>query len=229
MGCGLRTFFGGEFHLALRVAKPQAGQGVDDHPMTLDAAQTVIPAIRRIAEDISQEALPVRALQLGFDFLREVRLALLEADVNFRVVKEFVARVKERAVGVEVLESVNAGQMVIRIVHEELTAILGAGDRTFRLAGSPAVVMLVGLQGSGKTTSAAKLAKHLVKKEGLRKPSLVAADLRRPAAIDQLEKRQIVQKRYVNWQELYPWFTATALGIWLLGMARTRIWNLRVT
>ena len=116
--------------------------------------------------------------------MREVRLALLEADVNFRVVKEFVARVKERAVGVEVLESVNAGQMVIRIVHEELTAILGAGDRTFRLAGSPAVVMLVGLQGSGKTTSAAKLARQVVRMG--RQPMLVAADPYRPAAVDQL-------------------------------------------
>ena len=85
--------------------------------------------------------------------LREVRLALLEADVNFRVVKDFMARVRERAVGADVLESLNAGQQVIKIVHEELTAILGGGDRTFHLTGSPTVVMLVGLQGSGKTTS----------------------------------------------------------------------------
>ncbi len=116
--------------------------------------------------------------------MREVRLALLEADVNFRVVKEFVARVKERAVGVEVIENVNAGQMVVKIVHEELTAILGAGDRTFRLTGSPAVIMLVGLQGSGKTTSAAKLARQIVRMG--RQPLLVAADPYRPAAVDQL-------------------------------------------
>ncbi len=116
--------------------------------------------------------------------LREVRLALLEADVNFRVVKEFMARVRARAVGVEVLESLNAGQQVIKIVHEELTAILGGGDRTFRLAGAPAVVLLVGLQGSGKTTSAAKLARH-VAKQG-RRPLLVAADPYRPAAVEQL-------------------------------------------
>ena len=117
--------------------------------------------------------------------MREVRLALLEADVNFRVVKDFVARVRERAVGQDVLDSLNAGQMVIKIVHEELTAILGAGDRTFRLSGSPAVVMLVGLQGSGKTTTAAKLARQLVRQG--RRPLLVAADPYRPAAADQLQ------------------------------------------
>src|SRR5574340_2631 len=88
--------------------------------------------------------------------MREVRLALLEADVNFRVVKEFVARVRERAVGAEILDSLTAGQQVVKIVHEELTALLSAGDRTFRLAGSPSIVAVVGLQGSGKTTSAAK-------------------------------------------------------------------------
>jgi signal recognition particle subunit SRP54 len=116
--------------------------------------------------------------------MREVRLALLEADVNYKVVKDFVARVRERAVGAEILESLNAGQQVIKIVHEELTALLSAGDRTFRLTGSPAVVLLVGLQGSGKTTSAAKLARALVKQG--RRPSLVAADPYRPAAVDQL-------------------------------------------
>ena len=116
--------------------------------------------------------------------MRDVRLALLEADVNFRVVKDFVARVRERAIGAEVLESINAGQQVIKIVHEELTAILGAGDRTFRLSGAPAVVLLVGLQGSGKTTSAAKLAVHLVKQG--RRPLLVAGDPYRPAASEQL-------------------------------------------
>ena len=117
--------------------------------------------------------------------LREVRLALLEADVNFRVVKDFVARVRERAIGSEVLESLNAGQQVIKIVHEELTGILGAGDRTFHLSGSPAVVMLIGLQGSGKTTSAAKLARYITKQG--RRPLLVAADPYRPAAADQLQ------------------------------------------
>ncbi len=117
--------------------------------------------------------------------MREVRLALLEADVNFKVVKEFTARVRERAVGAEVLESLNAGQQVVKIVNEELTALLSAGDRTFHLAGNPAVIALVGLQGSGKTTSAAKLARHVVKLG--RRPLLVAADPYRPAAVDQLK------------------------------------------
>ncbi len=117
--------------------------------------------------------------------MREVRLALLEADVNFKVVKDFVARVRERALGAEILESLTAGQQVVKIVQEELTALLSAGDRTFRLVGNPAVIALVGLQGSGKTTSAAKLAKHIVKLG--RQPLLVAADPYRPAAADQLE------------------------------------------
>ena len=117
--------------------------------------------------------------------MREVRLALLEADVNFKVVKDFVARVRERAAGAEILESLTAGQQVVKIVNEELVGLLSAGDRTFRLTGSPAVVLLVGLQGSGKTTTAAKLARHL-QRQG-RRPLLVAADPYRPAAADQLQ------------------------------------------
>ena len=117
--------------------------------------------------------------------MREVRLALLEADVNFKVVKDFVARVRERATGAEILESLTAGQQVVKIVNEELVALLSAGDRSFRLTGNPAVIVLVGLQGSGKTTTAAKLARHL-HKQG-RRPLLVAADPYRPAAADQLE------------------------------------------
>jgi signal recognition particle subunit SRP54 len=117
--------------------------------------------------------------------MREVRLALLEADVNFKVVKDFVARVRERATGAEILESLTAGQQVVKIVNEELVALLSAGDRTFHLTGNPAVILLVGLQGSGKTTTAAKLARHL-HKQG-RRPLLVAADPYRPAAADQLE------------------------------------------
>jgi len=117
--------------------------------------------------------------------LREVRLALLEADVNFRVVRDFVGRVRERAVGAEILHSLTAGQQVVKIVHEELTALLSAGERSFHLAGSPAVVVLAGLQGSGKTTTAAKLARQVVKLG--RRPLLVAADPYRPAAADQLE------------------------------------------
>ena len=117
--------------------------------------------------------------------MREVRLALLEADVNFKVVKDFVARVRERAIGHEVLDSLSAGQQIVKIVNDELVTLLSAGDRTFHLAGNPAVVAMVGLQGSGKTTSSAKLARHVVKLG--RRPLLVAADPYRPAAADQLE------------------------------------------
>jgi signal recognition particle subunit SRP54 len=117
--------------------------------------------------------------------VREIRLSLLEADVNFKVVKDFVGRVRERAVGAEILDSLTAGQQVVKIVHDELVDLLSAGDRTFHLSGNPAVVALVGLQGSGKTTSAAKLARHIVKLG--RSPLLVAADPYRPAAADQLE------------------------------------------
>jgi len=117
--------------------------------------------------------------------LREVRLALLEADVNFRVVKEFVARVRERAIGADVMKSLTPAQMVIKIVNEELINTLGAA-RPLNLSGAPPhVIMLAGLQGSGKTTTAAKLALRL-RKSGQR-PLLVAADTRRPAAITQLE------------------------------------------
>ena len=116
---------------------------------------------------------------------REIRLALLEADVNFKVVKDVVGRIREKAVGAEILTSLSAGQQIVKIVHDELVDLLSAGDRTFRLQGNPAVISLVGLQGSGKTTTAAKLAKHIVKLG--RRPLLVAADPYRPAAADQLQ------------------------------------------
>jgi signal recognition particle subunit SRP54 len=116
---------------------------------------------------------------------REIRLALLEADVNFKVVKEVVARIRERAIGAEVLASLTAGQQVVKIVHDELVELLSAGDRTLRLQGNPAVILMVGLQGSGKTTTSAKLARHIVKLG--RRPLLVAADPYRPAAADQLQ------------------------------------------
>jgi signal recognition particle subunit SRP54 len=115
--------------------------------------------------------------------LRQVRIALLEADVNFRVVKEFLGRVRARAVGADVLESLTPAQVVIKIVNEELIATLGEPAK-IDLSASPAVVMLVGLQGSGKTTTAAKLA--LSFKKTSHRPLLVAADVRRPAAIEQL-------------------------------------------
>lgn len=118
--------------------------------------------------------------------MREVRMALLEADVNFKVVKEFVGKVKERAIGQEVLETLNPGQMVIKIVHEELIAIMGGEYADLQMADRPpTIIMLCGLQGAGKTTHSAKLALKL-KKEG-KKPLLVAADIYRPAAVKQLE------------------------------------------
>jgi signal recognition particle subunit SRP54 len=117
--------------------------------------------------------------------MREVRLALLEADVNFKVVKDFVGRVREKAIGQDILASLTAGQAVVKIVHDELVELLGRGDRVFHLSGNPAVVAMVGLQGSGKTTTTAKLARHVIKAG--RRPLLVAADPYRPAAADQLE------------------------------------------
>ncbi len=118
--------------------------------------------------------------------MREIRMALLEADVNFKVVKSFVASVRERAIGAEVTSSLTPGQAVVRIVLEELTTLLGAGEARLTFTGRiPGIVMLVGLQGSGKTTAAAKLA-NLLRKQGKR-PLLVACDVYRPAAIDQLE------------------------------------------
>jgi len=117
--------------------------------------------------------------------MREVRLALLEADVNFKVVKGFVGRVRERAVGQEVMRSLTPGQQVVKIVHDELVQTLGEPGRLNLGAQSPAVIMLVGLQGAGKTTMAGKLALYL-RKQG-RRPLLVAADVYRPAAINQLE------------------------------------------
>jgi signal recognition particle subunit SRP54 len=118
--------------------------------------------------------------------MREIRLALLEADVNFQVVKDFVAQVRERATGQDVLKSLTPGQQVVKIVHEELTELMGSGDSRLAFGRPPTVILLAGLQGSGKTTTAAKLA-LLLRKEG-KKPALVAADLQRPAAIDQLEQ-----------------------------------------
>ena len=119
--------------------------------------------------------------------MREIRLALLEADVNLGVVKEFVAAVRERSLGAEVQRSITPGQQVVKIVHEELTRVMGTGDSKLALAGRPpTVILLAGLQGSGKTTAAAKLA-LLLRKEG-RSPALVAADLQRPAAVEQLEQ-----------------------------------------
>ena len=118
--------------------------------------------------------------------MREVRLALLEADVNFKVVKDFINKVQERAVGREILESLTPGQQVVKVVHEELVGLLGGVQSKLHLSSNPpTVIMMVGLQGSGKTTTAGKLAKYF-KKDG-RKVLLVPADTRRPAAIEQLK------------------------------------------
>ena len=118
--------------------------------------------------------------------MKEIKMALLEADVNFKVVKKFVASVTERAVGTDVLESLTPAQMIIKIVNEELTSLMGGGDSKLAIASAPpTVIMLVGLQGAGKTTNGAKLA-GLMKKQGKR-PLLAACDIYRPAAIRQLE------------------------------------------
>jgi signal recognition particle subunit SRP54 len=124
--------------------------------------------------------------------MREIRLALLEADVNLKVVRDFVSSVRERALGADVAKSLTPGQQVVKIVHEQLTELMGSGSSKLAFGGRPpTVVLLAGLQGSGKTTTSAKLA-LLLRKEG-KQPALVAADLQRPAAIEQLEQlgRQI--------------------------------------
>ncbi|MGG0411486.1 signal recognition particle protein [Peribacillus simplex] len=121
------------------------------------------------------------------EMMREVRLALLEADVNFKVVKDFVKRVSERSVGQEVLKSLTPGQQVIKVVKEELTELMGGEQSKIAVASKPpTVIMMVGLQGAGKTTTTGKLA-NLLRKKYNRKPLLVAADIYRPAAIKQLE------------------------------------------
>ena len=120
------------------------------------------------------------------EVLREVRIALLEADVNFKVVKDFVKNVNEKALGRDVLESLTPGQHIIKLVNDELANLMGGSVSKFDMSGRPPlVIMMVGIQGSGKTTSSGKLANHL-KKQG-RRPLLVACDVYRPAAVKQLE------------------------------------------
>src|SRR5437667_1738706 len=120
------------------------------------------------------------------DALREVRLALLEADVNFKVARDFIERVKVKSLGQEVVQSIQPGQQVIKIIHDELVDLLGSANAGLQLSGNPSCVLMVGLHGSGKTTSSGKLGR-LLHKQG-RTPLLVAADVYRPAAMDQLEK-----------------------------------------
>ncbi len=121
------------------------------------------------------------------DMMKEIRLALLEADVNYKVVKEFVNNVKEKALGEEVRTSIRPGDLFVKIVKDELTELLGGDAAPLNTTGNPAILMLVGLQGSGKTTTIGKLANYLRKKKG-KKPLMVACDVYRPAAIDQLKQ-----------------------------------------
>ena len=119
------------------------------------------------------------------DSLREVRMALLEADVNFKVARDFIERVKTKAIGAEVVQSIQPGQQIVKIIHDELVDLLGSQNAGLNLSGNPSCILMIGLHGSGKTTSSGKLAR-LLQKQG-RQPLLVAADVYRPAAMDQLE------------------------------------------
>jgi signal recognition particle subunit SRP54 len=119
------------------------------------------------------------------DALREVRMALLEADVNFKVARDFIERVKTKSLGAEVIQSIQPGQQIVKIISDELVELLGSQNAALNFSGSPSCIMMVGLHGSGKTTSSGKLAR-LLKKEG-RAPLLIAADVYRPAAMDQLD------------------------------------------
>jgi len=150
--------------------------------------------------------------------LRQIRLALLEADVHFRVVKPFIDRVRERASGSDVMESLTPAQQVVKVVRDELASLLGEEGTELRLDGRPAVVMLCGLQGSGKTTTAGKLAKRL-KKAG-KHPLLVAGDLQRAAAVEQL--KQVGKGVEVPVLEPEPGETVAALGARALSVARQR-------
>jgi signal recognition particle subunit SRP54 len=150
--------------------------------------------------------------------LRQIRMALLEADVHFRVVKPFIDRVRERALGQEVLESLTPAQQVVKIVRDELASLLGEEGSELRLDGRPAVILLCGLQGSGKTTTAGKLAKRL-KKRG-RHPLLVAGDLQRAAAVEQL--KQVGQGVEVPVLEPEPGEKVIDLGTRALAVARQR-------
>jgi len=149
--------------------------------------------------------------------MREIRLALLEADVNFKVVKQFTSQVRERCLGADVLESLNPGQQVVKVVNEELAALMGGASRDLVFAGSgPTVILMAGLQGSGKTTACAKLAK-LLKGQGKR-PALVACDTQRPAAVDQLVTvgKQAGARVYEQGTEREP----TEIAGWALDQAR---------
>ena len=143
-----------------------------------DRLQTVVSKVRGYGK-ITEENIS--------EMTREIRLALLEADVNYKVVKEFVNNVKEKALGEEVQKSLKPGDVFVKIVKDELTELLGGEKKDLNLSGNPALLMLVGLQGSGKTTTIGKIA-NLLRKKHAKKPLLVACDVYRPAAIDQLKQ-----------------------------------------
>lgn len=143
-----------------------------------DRLQTVVSKIKGYGK-ITEENIS--------EMTREIRLALLEADVNYKVVKEFINNVKEKALGEEVKKSLKPGDVFVKIVKDELTELLGGEKEDLKLNGNPAILMLVGLQGSGKTTTIGKLA-NLLRKKHKKKPLLVACDVYRPAAIDQLKQ-----------------------------------------
>src|SRR3974377_495634 len=152
----------------------------------LQAAFRNLRGLGKISESNASEA------------LREVRQALLEADVNFKVARDFIERVKSKALGQEVIQSIQPGQQIIKLIHDELVELLGSANAGVQLSGNPSCVLMVGLHGSGKTTSSAKLGRLLLKQG--RTPLLVAADVYRPAAMDQLEKlgQQVELPVYVH-------------------------------
>jgi signal recognition particle subunit SRP54 len=152
--------------------------------------------------------------------MRAIRLALLEADVNFQVVKSFTAAVKERALGVDVLESLNPGQQVVKIVDEELTALMGGAGRDLVFASSkPTVILMAGLQGSGKTTACAKLARHL-REEHKKDVALAACDVYRPAAVDQLVK--VGEQAGATVYEQGTGRSPVDIAEWALGQAKSQ-------
>ncbi len=156
--------------------------------------------------------------------LREVRLALLEADVHYQVARDFIARVKTQCLGRDVLDSITPGQQIIGHIHEELVTLLGKARQDFNLAGRPASILLLGLHGAGKTTTAAKLAHAWVK--GGRKVLLVAGDIRRPAAVDQL--RILAGQAGAEHLGPEPGETVPALGVRALRKARNELFDLLV-
>src|SRR6185437_15865961 len=152
--------------------------------------------------------------------MRQIRLALLEADVNFQVVKRFTAAVKERALGADVLESLNPGQQVVKIVDEELTSLMGGAGRDLVFASSkPTVILMAGLQGSGKTTACAKLARH-IREEHKREVALAACDVYRPAAVDQLVK--VGQEVGATVYEQGTGRNPVDIAEWALGQAKSQ-------